>query len=73
MRENIENLLAVAWWVILNSPDLFFVVLNKIALIQMMGGLKSHEVSKEAIWLDLKVFVRKISNLIRRYPAQKKF
>ena len=23
LRENNENLLAVAWWVILNSPDLF--------------------------------------------------
>ena len=25
MRENNENLLAVAWWVILNSPDLFVI------------------------------------------------
>ena len=28
MRENNENLLAVAWWVILNSPDLLMVLNN---------------------------------------------
>ena len=29
MRENNENLLAVTWWVILNSPDLFIFVLEE--------------------------------------------
>ena len=28
MRENNENLLAVAWWVILNSPDLFYIIIT---------------------------------------------
>ena len=27
MRKNNENLLAVAWWVILNSPDLYAVLI----------------------------------------------
>ena len=29
MRENNENLLAMAWWVILNSPDLFYYFIRK--------------------------------------------
>ena len=29
MSENNENLLAVAWWVILNSPDLFLNYLQR--------------------------------------------
>ena len=36
MHENNDHLLAGAWWVILNSPDLYIINLKKITILTIL-------------------------------------